>query len=118
MKENKELSPEKPQIPAPISSRGKQKTIKTSETGPKTSAKTISISSGPRNRNELRSGHKETMDVESDGQRCNFSNLNKIYFPEPGVKKRELLAYSPHGALHPAVFKGSPDGPAPLSRRR
>ena len=68
--------------------------------------------------NELRSGSKETMDVESDGQRLHFSNLNKIYFPEVGVKKRELLAYYYRMARYilpflqdrPMVLRRYPDG--------
>jgi bifunctional non-homologous end joining protein LigD len=86
----------------------------------KNSSKTISISSGrePEVENELRAGSKETMDVESDGQRLHFSNLNKIYFPEVGVKKRELLAYYYQMARYilpflqdrPMVLRRYPDG--------
>jgi bifunctional non-homologous end joining protein LigD len=58
------------------------------------------------------------MDVESDGQRLHFSNLNKIYFPEVGVKKRELLAYYyrmgryilPFLQDRPMVLRRYPDG--------
>jgi bifunctional non-homologous end joining protein LigD len=42
---------------------------------------------------ELRDGQSETLDIESDGQRLHLTNLNKIYFPELAIKKRELLAY-------------------------
>jgi bifunctional non-homologous end joining protein LigD len=83
-------------------------------------AKTVSISSDREAEveNELRDGHKETIDVESDGQRLHFSNLNKIYFPEVGVKKRELLAYYFRMARHilpflqdrPMVLRRYPDG--------
>ena len=86
----------------------------------KGSSKTISITSGREAEveNELRSGTKETMDVESDGQRLHFSNLNKIYFPEVGVKKRELLAYYYRMANYilpflqdrPMVLRRYPDG--------
>ncbi|MGC1907451.1 MAG: non-homologous end-joining DNA ligase [Candidatus Acidiferrum sp.] len=67
---------------------------------------------------ELRSGRGETMDVESDGQRLHFANLNKIYFPALGVKKRELLAYYYRIARYilpflkdrPMVLRRYPDG--------
>ncbi|HEY2819601.1 MAG TPA: DNA ligase D [Candidatus Acidoferrum sp.] len=87
---------------------------------PKATSKTVSISSGREAEieNELRSGIKETLDVESDGQRLHFSNLNKIYFPEVGVKKRELLAYYYRMARYilpflqdrPMVLRRYPDG--------
>ncbi len=86
----------------------------------KNSSKTVSISSGRETEieTELRAGTKETMDVESDGQRLHFSNLNKIYFPGPGVKKRELLAYYYRMARYilpflqdrPMVLRRYPDG--------
>jgi bifunctional non-homologous end joining protein LigD len=42
---------------------------------------------------ELFSGKAETVSFELDGKRLRFSNLNKIYFPESGITKRELIAY-------------------------
>jgi len=42
---------------------------------------------------ELFSGRSETLNFELDGKRLRFSNLNKIYFPESGYTKRDLLAY-------------------------
>jgi bifunctional non-homologous end joining protein LigD len=67
---------------------------------------------------ELRDGKSETIDIESDGKRLHFSNLNKIYFPEVGVKKRELLAYYyrmadcvlPFLKDRPMVLRRYPDG--------
>ncbi len=67
---------------------------------------------------ELRSGTSESLDVESDGQRLHFTNLNKIYFPEVSVKKRELLAYYYRMAKYivpflqnrPMVLRRYPDG--------
>ncbi len=97
-----------------------QKPAKAQKSPARIAAKTISISSGREAEieNELRSGTKETMDVESDGQRLHFSNLNKIYFPEVGVKKRELLAYYYRMARYilpflqdrPMVLRRYPDG--------
>ncbi|HUE43837.1 MAG TPA: DNA ligase D [Candidatus Sulfotelmatobacter sp.] len=102
------------------SSRAHKNPPQAKNSGAKTTAKTISISSGREAEieNELRSGSKETMDVESDGQRLHFSNLNKIYFPDVGVKKRELLAYYYRMARYilpflqdrPMVLRRYPDG--------
>jgi bifunctional non-homologous end joining protein LigD len=110
-----------PEVEAPIEiSRPNKTRTKAESSKTKTIAKTISISSGRETEveNELRSGSKETMDVESDGQRLHFSNLNKIYFPEVGVKKRELLAYYYRMARYilpflqdrPMVLRRYPDG--------
>jgi bifunctional non-homologous end joining protein LigD len=100
--------------------RHSEQTAKNPQSPPKATAKTVSISSGRESEveNELRAGNKETMDVESDGQRLHFSNLNKIYFPEVGVKKRELLAYYYRMARYilpflqerPMVLRRYPDG--------
>jgi bifunctional non-homologous end joining protein LigD len=42
---------------------------------------------------ELFRGRAETVTIELDGKRLRFSNLNKVYFPESGYTKRDLLAY-------------------------
>jgi bifunctional non-homologous end joining protein LigD len=67
---------------------------------------------------ELRDGKSETLDIESDGQRLHLTNLNKIYFPELAIKKRELLAYYyrmagyilPYLQDRPIVMRRYPDG--------
>src|SRR5262245_31225175 len=43
--------------------------------------------------NELFKGKAESAIVEIDGKRVRWSNLNKVYWPESGYTKRELLAY-------------------------
>ncbi len=43
--------------------------------------------------NELFKGRSETITIELDSKRLRFSNLNKVYFPESGYTKRNLLAY-------------------------
>src|SRR5579863_2597625 len=43
--------------------------------------------------NELFKGKSETVTVELDAKRFRLSNLNKIYFPDSGYTKRDLLAY-------------------------
>jgi bifunctional non-homologous end joining protein LigD len=42
---------------------------------------------------ELFKGRAETINIEVEGKRLRFSNLNKVYFPESGYTKRVLLAY-------------------------
>jgi bifunctional non-homologous end joining protein LigD len=42
---------------------------------------------------ELFEGRAETVTVELDGKRLRLTNLNKIYFPESGYTKRNLLAH-------------------------
>jgi len=67
---------------------------------------------------ELRSGKSDTLDVESDGQRLHFTNLNKTFFPLLGLKKRDLLAYYyrmskyilPFVKDRPLVLRRYPDG--------
>jgi bifunctional non-homologous end joining protein LigD len=42
---------------------------------------------------ELREGATEGLNVQVDGQPLRFTHLNKMYFPESGIRKRDLLAY-------------------------
>jgi len=42
---------------------------------------------------EFRDGTKEGLNVEVEGQALRFTHLNKMYFPESGIRKRDLLAY-------------------------
>jgi len=42
---------------------------------------------------ELFKGRSENVTIELGGKRLRFSNLNKVYFPESGYTKRNLLAY-------------------------
>jgi bifunctional non-homologous end joining protein LigD len=41
----------------------------------------------------ISSSRSETLDLEVDGHPLHLTNLNKIYFPESGITKRDLLAY-------------------------
>jgi bifunctional non-homologous end joining protein LigD len=43
--------------------------------------------------NELFKGREATINIELDGKRLRFTNLNKVYFPESGYTKRNLIAY-------------------------
>jgi bifunctional non-homologous end joining protein LigD len=67
---------------------------------------------------ELFKGRSETVTVELDGKRMRWSNLNKVYFPETGYTKRNLLAYYyriadyilPFLRERPLVLRRYPDG--------
>ncbi|HMD30471.1 MAG TPA: DNA ligase D [Candidatus Acidoferrales bacterium] len=67
---------------------------------------------------ELFKGRAENVTIELDGKRLRLSNLNKIYFPEPGYTKRDLLAYYyrmadyvlPYLRERPLVLRRYPDG--------
>jgi bifunctional non-homologous end joining protein LigD len=41
----------------------------------------------------IRTGSSEGLNVEVDGRVLRLTHLNKIYFPESGIRKRDLLAY-------------------------
>jgi len=67
---------------------------------------------------ELFKGRSETVTIELDGKRLRLSNLNKVYFPESGHTKRNLLAYYyrmadfilPFLRDRPLVLRRYPDG--------
>jgi len=67
---------------------------------------------------ELFKGCSETVTIELDGKRLRLSNLNKVYFPESGYTKRNLLAYYyrmadfvlPFLGDRPLVLRRYPDG--------
>jgi len=67
---------------------------------------------------EIFKGHTENVTIELDGKRLRLSNLNKVYFPESGYTKRELLAHYYRTAEYvlpflrdrPLVLRRYPDG--------
>jgi bifunctional non-homologous end joining protein LigD len=67
---------------------------------------------------ELFKGRSENLTLELDGKRFRVSNLNKVYFPESGYTKRDLLAYYyrmadcilPFLQDRPLVLRRYPDG--------
>ena len=67
---------------------------------------------------ELFRGQAESAVVEVEGKRMRWSNLNKVYWPESGLTKRELLAYYyrmadyilPFLKHRPLVLRRYPDG--------
>jgi bifunctional non-homologous end joining protein LigD len=42
---------------------------------------------------QISEGTSETLNLQIDGMALHFTHLNKVYFPESGIRKRELLAY-------------------------
>jgi bifunctional non-homologous end joining protein LigD len=67
---------------------------------------------------EIFKGSAENATIEMDGKRFRLSNLNKVYFPESGYTKRDLLAYYYHMAEYvlpflrdrPLVLRRYPEG--------
>ena len=67
---------------------------------------------------ELFKGRSENATFELDGKRFRVSNLNKVYFPESGYTKRDLVAYYyrmadyilPFLKDRPLVLRRYPDG--------
>jgi len=76
------------------------------------------LSTGSQVEAELFKGRSENAILEIDGKRFRVSNLNKIYFPESGYTKRDLLAYYyrmtdyilPFLKDRPLVLRRYPDG--------
>ena len=64
--------------------------------------------------NELTEGSAEEIFAEVDGRKLRLTNLNKIYFPEDGIKKRELLAY--YACVAPLLLPFLKDRPLVLRR--
>ncbi|MEQ1352941.1 MAG: non-homologous end-joining DNA ligase, partial [Candidatus Acidiferrum sp.] len=66
----------------------------------------------------IRKGSSEGLNVEVDGRVLRLTHLNKVYFPESGIRKRDLLAYYFHtGHLmlpflkdRPMVLRRYPNG--------
>jgi bifunctional non-homologous end joining protein LigD len=67
---------------------------------------------------ELASGRGESLAADLNGKRVNLTHLNKIYFPEDGLRKRDVLLYYLRVAPHilpflkdrPLVLKRYPNG--------
>ena len=63
---------------------------------------------------ELAKGTSDNIFVELDGRRLHFTNLNKIYFPKDGYRKRDLLAHNFWAA--PMILPFLKDRPLVLRR--
>jgi bifunctional non-homologous end joining protein LigD len=67
---------------------------------------------------ELSKGHAENVTLEIEGKRFRVTHLNKVYFPESGYTKRDLIAYYyrmadyilPFLKDRPLVLRRYPDG--------
>jgi bifunctional non-homologous end joining protein LigD len=67
---------------------------------------------------ELFKGRAENISLEIEGNQFRLSNLNKVYFPETGITKRELISYYyrmdkyvlPYLKDRPLVLRRYPDG--------
>ena len=67
---------------------------------------------------ELFKGHAENVTLEVEGKRFRLTHLNKVYFPESGYTKRDLIAYYyrmadyilPFLKDRPLVLRRYPDG--------
>src|ERR1700732_1811574 len=59
--------------------------------------------------NEIRKGTSENLNIEIDGYVLRLTPLKKIYFPESGIRKRDLLAYYYHiGPMMLPLLKDRP----------
>jgi bifunctional non-homologous end joining protein LigD len=63
---------------------------------------------------ELAGGSAEEMFAEVDGRRLRLTNLNKVYFPEDGITKRDLLVY--YTSIAPLLLPFLKDRPLVLRR--
>jgi bifunctional non-homologous end joining protein LigD len=63
---------------------------------------------------ELDSGAREDIFAEVGGQTLRFTNLNKVYFPQDGYTKRDLLAY--YLGMAPFILPFLKDRPLVLRR--
>jgi bifunctional non-homologous end joining protein LigD len=76
------------------------------------------LCSKPQIEAELFKGRAENVMLELEGKRFRLSNLNKVYFPESGYTKRDLVAYYycmadyvlPFLKDRPLVLRRYPDG--------
>jgi len=84
-----------------------------------TPAKTAQVSrskqaAGEQVEQELTSGTSEDLIAEIDGRELRLTNLNKVYFPEDGITKRNLLAY--YYRMAPLMIPFLKDRPLVLRR--
>lgn len=63
---------------------------------------------------ELANASAEELFIEVDGRRLRLTNLNKVYFPEDGITKRDLLLY--YARMAPLLLPFLKDRPLVLRR--
>jgi bifunctional non-homologous end joining protein LigD len=112
-----ETSPDSPKaIPATKSRKIATKLESKTPSSPKLSRSNAKTAEDPAD--ELSNGSADSLDVNTDGVRVHLTHLNKIYFPEVGLKKRDLLAHYfrmapyilPFLKDRPMVLRRYPDG--------
>jgi bifunctional non-homologous end joining protein LigD len=62
----------------------------------------------------LQNGNQEQVRVELDGRQVTLTHLNKIYFPQAGITKREVLRY--YASVSPSLLPFLKDRPLVLHR--
>jgi len=63
---------------------------------------------------ELSEGNTESLNVELDGNKISLTHLNKVYFPEPSLRKRDILLY--YLRVAPYILPFLKDRPMVLKR--
>lgn len=84
----------------------------------KRAATSRALSNSSQLKTELSGGSSESLNVELDGKKISLTHLNKIYFKQPSLRKRDVLLYYLRIAPHilpflkdrPMVLKRYPDG--------
>lgn len=64
-----------------------------SDPTPRAAASDDALNTDSRIRAELEKGTSESVFIDLDGRRLHLTNLNKVYFPQDGYRKRDLLAH-------------------------
>jgi bifunctional non-homologous end joining protein LigD len=125
--EKRDLSEKKNRRDAPLrmtaearkaAGQGKAAENRASTAKGQTGAKSVDVAPAADLERELASGRGESLAVELDGKRLNLTHLNKLYFPQPKVRKRDVLLYYLRVAPHilpflkdrPLVLKRYPNG--------
>lgn len=86
------------QMKLPVRKKGDQKQIPTDKGSPavvraRPAPSEDALETDDSIEQELENGKSDNLFVELDGHRLHLTNLNKIYFPEDGFRKRDLIAH-------------------------
>jgi bifunctional non-homologous end joining protein LigD len=110
---------EKEMKPAAVVSAAKKGVLKAASPKSKTAtrlpgSREPELTSDRKIEEELTRGTSQSVFVEIDGRRLHLTNLNKIYFPDDGYTKRDLLAY--YFRIAPLILPFLNDRPLVLRR--
>jgi len=94
--------------------KGRGKTLATDTPSKIAALPKSKAAAGERVEEELRHGTGEELFAKIDGVELRLTNLNKIYFPEDGIRKRDLLAY--YYRMAPLMIPFLKDRPLVLRR--